>query len=218
MRRFLSAKLLRAAWAAPNLMRRLSDRRRRRRRQRTRRLVMGTADNAMGGSYGAREFGPRDWAGARWRRSGSRWTAFEIIAMVLGFIVFWPIGLAILGYKFWQGRYGGPDLQTLATNKWQDARTMMASNSSWSSSWACGGAIEAREPLLRLLDRQRRVRRVADGRARPARRRAPQARRRAARVRRICGCDPPRQGPRGVRAVHGRAPRPPRRRRSQLRS
>ena len=102
---------------------------------------MGTADNAMGGSYGAREFGPRDWAGAPWRRSGSRWTAFEIIAMVLGFIVFWPIGLAILGYKFWQGRYGGPDLQTLASNKWQDARTMMASNSSWSSSWGCGGAM-----------------------------------------------------------------------------
>jgi hypothetical protein len=96
---------------------------------------MGTADNTMGGSYGAREFGPSEWAGARWRR-GSRWSAFEIIAMILGFVVFWPIGLAILGYKFWQSRYGGPDLQTLATNKWQDARTMMSSN----SSWACGGA------------------------------------------------------------------------------
>jgi hypothetical protein len=98
---------------------------------------MGTADNAMGGSYGAREFGPRDWAGARWRRGGSRWTAFEIIAMVLGFIVFWPIGLAILGYKLWQSRFGGPDLQTLASNRWQDARAMMASN----TSWGCGGAM-----------------------------------------------------------------------------
>src|SRR5579862_2439944 len=97
---------------------------------------MGTAENAMGGSYGAREFGQSEWANARWRRAGSRWTAFEIIAMVLGFIVFWPIGLAILGYKFWQHRYGGPDLQTLATNKWQDARAMMASN----SSWGCGAA------------------------------------------------------------------------------
>jgi Protein of unknown function (DUF2852) len=103
---------------------------------------MGTADNAMGGSYGAREFSPGEWAGARWRR-GSRWTAFEIIAMILGFIVFWPIGLAILGYKFWQGRHGGPDLQTLATNKWQDARTMMSSNSAWGSSWRCGGAMRS---------------------------------------------------------------------------
>src|SRR5271165_4492087 len=110
----------------------------------TRRLVMGTADNAMGGSYGAREFGPREWAGARWRRGGSRWTAFEIIAMILGFVVFWPIGLAILGYKVWQSRYGGPDLQTLATNKWQDARTMMGSNSSWSSScWSSSGMSRA---------------------------------------------------------------------------
>jgi hypothetical protein len=97
---------------------------------------MGTADGAMGGSYGAREFGASDWASARWRRSGgSHWSGFEILAMVLGFIVFWPIGLAILGYKFWQRRYGGPDLQTLATNKWQDARTMMSGNS---SSWGCG--------------------------------------------------------------------------------
>jgi len=97
---------------------------------------MGTADNAFG--YGAREFGPGDWANARWRRRhGARWTGFEIIAMVLGFVVFWPIGLAILGYKFWQSRNGGPDLQTFAAGKWQDARAMMASNSSWGS-WGCG--------------------------------------------------------------------------------
>jgi len=100
---------------------------------------MGTADNAFGGAYGARQFGPSEWVNARWRRAGTRWTAFEIIAMVLGFIVFWPIGLAILGYKLWQRRYGGPDLQTLANNKWQDARAMMGSN----SSWGCGAARRA---------------------------------------------------------------------------
>jgi hypothetical protein len=96
---------------------------------------MGTADNTWG--YGAREFGPSDWANARWRRGGTRWTAFEILAMVLGFIVFWPIGLAILGYKFWQRRSGGPDLQTFVTDKWQDARSMMSQNSAWS----CGSAM-----------------------------------------------------------------------------
>jgi len=101
---------------------------------------MGTADSTMGGSYGAREFGPAEWASAQWRRGGSRWTPFEIIAMVLGFIVFWPIGLAILGYKFWQRRYGGPDLQTLASDRWQEARGMMASN----SSWGCGARRWAR--------------------------------------------------------------------------
>ena len=109
---------------------------------------MGTADGAMGGSYGAREFGAGEWAGADWRRSGgSRWSAFEIIAMVLGFIVFWPIGLAILGYKFWQRRYGGPDLQTLATSKWQDARTMMSGNS---SSWGCGAVNRAAAATMAL--------------------------------------------------------------------
>ena len=133
---------------------------------------MGTADGAMGGSYGAREFGASEWAGAQWRRSGgSHWSAFEIIAMVLGFIVFWPIGLAILGYKFWQRRYGGPDLQTLATNKWQDARTMMSSNS---SSWGCGSVNRASRSLRRS-DRQRRFQRMADGRTVSAGRRAPQA-------------------------------------------
>ena len=105
---------------------------------------MGTADNAMGGSYGAREFGPGEWASAQWRRHGGpRWTPFEIIAMVLGFIVFWPIGLAILGYKFWQRRYGGPDLQTMAAGKWQEAKSMMSSNPSWSSSWGCGATRRA---------------------------------------------------------------------------
>ncbi len=164
---------------------------------------MGTADGAMGGSYGAREFGAGEWAGANWRQSGgSRWSAFEIIAMVLGFIVFWPIGLAILGYKFWQRRYGGPDLQTLATSKWQDARTMMSANS---SSWGCGAVNRARGYLQRF-DRQRRFQRMADCRIDSARRRAPQARRGAARVLRICRRDSPRQGPRGVRSVHGRTP------------
>ena len=93
---------------------------------------MGTADNTWGG-YGAREFGPNDWANARWRRHGTRWTAFEIVAMVLGFIVFWPIGLAVLAYKFWQSRSGGPDLKTFVTDKFEGARTAMASNPSWGS-------------------------------------------------------------------------------------
>jgi hypothetical protein len=96
---------------------------------------MSGAGNTMGGSYGAREFGPADWAGARWRR-GTRWSAFEIVAMILGFIVFWPIGLAVLGYKAWQSRYGGPDLQTLANNKWQDARSMMSARQG--QPWGCG--------------------------------------------------------------------------------
>ena len=87
---------------------------------------MGTADNTWGGGYGARQFNPGDWANAGWRRQGARWTAFEIVAMVLGFIVFWPIGLAVLAYKFWQSRSGGPDLKTFVTDKVDGARTAMS--------------------------------------------------------------------------------------------
>ena len=39
---------------------------------------------------------------------GEPWKPVEILAMVLGFIVFWPIGLAVLGWKFWQKKSGYP--------------------------------------------------------------------------------------------------------------
>jgi Protein of unknown function (DUF2852) len=37
---------------------------------------------------------------------GEPWKAVEILAMVLGFVVFWPIGLAVLGWKIWQRKSG----------------------------------------------------------------------------------------------------------------
>ena len=115
---------------------------------------MGTADNAMGGATArgnsARRMGQRPVAA----RSGSRWTAFEILAMVLGFIVFWPIGLAILGYKFWQRRYGGPDLQTLADQ--QMAGCAHDDGLEFDLEFPVGlRPLDAtREPLLFALDRQ----------------------------------------------------------------
>ena len=109
---------------------------------------MSTAQSTAGGSNGGREFDPGEWANTTWRRHGcgaSRWTAFELAAMILGFIVFWPIGLAILGYKFWQRRYGGDDLQTLAAGKWSQARSAMAgaSRSYSCGSWSRGGGFYA---------------------------------------------------------------------------
>jgi hypothetical protein len=39
--------------------------------------------------------------------------------MVLGFIVFWPVGLAILGWKFWQKRSGYQgDIVSFVREKW----------------------------------------------------------------------------------------------------
>jgi uncharacterized protein DUF2852 len=89
--------------------------------------VSGAAENS--GPWGA-----NDWRGASWRShacGGARWTPIELLAMILGFIVFWPIGLAILGFKIWQRKSGYPgDLTTAAREKWHEARSAFGAN--WS--------------------------------------------------------------------------------------
>lgn len=50
-------------------------------------------------------------SGGEGRHGGRRcgrmgWRPLELVAMILGFIVFWPIGLAILVFKMWQRREG----------------------------------------------------------------------------------------------------------------
>jgi len=37
------------------------------------------------------------------RKARKRWSAYEIIAMVAGFIIFWPLGLLALFLKLWNG-------------------------------------------------------------------------------------------------------------------
>jgi hypothetical protein len=80
----------------------------------------------MSNSQGA--FGTRDAGGygrSPWTRAcaGGRWTAVELIAMVLGFMIFWPIGLAVLAFKYWQYKTGGADLQTVAAAAFRRARS-----------------------------------------------------------------------------------------------
>lgn len=46
-----------------------------------------------------------------WMRSAERWLDARgkpawIAAMVVGFVIVWPVGLAILGYMIWSGRMG----------------------------------------------------------------------------------------------------------------
>jgi hypothetical protein len=40
------------------------------------------------------------------RMRRARWTGFEIAAMVVGFVLFWPVGLAILFYILWKKSRG----------------------------------------------------------------------------------------------------------------
>lgn len=96
---------------------------------------MSTSQGAYGGSNGG-DYGPEPW-GSR-RRFGSRWSAFEIIAVVVGLIIFWPVGLAVLGYKLWQQRFGGPDLKTAAERGWRKAREAMAGAGGSSGRWSRG--------------------------------------------------------------------------------
>lgn len=52
----------------------------------------------MGHSAGGAGFDPRE--------CGRGWKPVELLAMILGFIVFWPIGLAIVLFKIWQRKFG----------------------------------------------------------------------------------------------------------------
>ena len=61
------------------------------------------------------------YGGARGRgcAPGEPWKLVEILAMVLGFIVFWPIGLAVIGWKFWQSKSGySGDIVSFGREKW----------------------------------------------------------------------------------------------------
>jgi hypothetical protein len=63
------------------------------------------------------------------------WSPFTVLAMVLGFLVFWPIGLAVLAYVLWGERFGwSPDRAERWVNKqkqwagWCNTNTNQSSN------------------------------------------------------------------------------------------
>ena len=101
---------------------------------------MSTAQNAFGGAGRDKDPNSETWSyGRRFGRRGfGRWTAFEIIAVVLGLIVFWPIGLAILGYKLWQAKMGGADIETLAERGFRRARQAWSSGPASYRGWGPG--------------------------------------------------------------------------------
>ena len=70
----------------------------------------------------------------------ARWRPVELFAMILGFIVFWPIGLAILFLKIWQKREGRPgeDLVGFVQERTSEMRSRcMARRAQWApADWA----------------------------------------------------------------------------------
>lgn len=86
-------------------------------------------------------------AGDRWgssSRRGPGWRPLEIVAMVLGFIVFWPIGLAIIGFKVWQRKTGYEgDLSTMVRESVDSVKTGNWTGGPWARSWSCGASRRA---------------------------------------------------------------------------
>ncbi|HVB89315.1 MAG TPA: DUF2852 domain-containing protein [Beijerinckiaceae bacterium] len=77
------------------------------------------------------EGGDRRGWGERAGRCG-RWKAAEIAVMVLGFMVYWPIGLAMLGFKFWQRKSGyRGDFGSFARESWSSATAGRWSEGPW---------------------------------------------------------------------------------------
>ena len=95
-----------------------------------------------------------------------RWKPFEIAAMVLGFIVFWPIGLAVLFAKIWQRQDGHQgDLFAFAREKTAGfqqtfhSQTGFGGQSAAASGWRSTGNVafdEWREGELARLEAERR--------------------------------------------------------------
>lgn len=54
--------------------------------------------------------GHRDWENATKMTTAiikPQWSPLTIALMVMGFIIFWPLGLAVLGYIIWGEKFGG---------------------------------------------------------------------------------------------------------------
>lgn len=67
------------------------------------------------------------------------WKPLEIAAAVFGFMLYWPLGLAVIGFKFWQRRSGYQgDLFSFGREKWETA-----ANFRWSSFGSGWGAMSS---------------------------------------------------------------------------
>jgi len=57
-----------------------------------------------------------------------RWTPLAIFAMIVGFILWWPLGLAVIGYILWGGSVDQlvDDLTAKASAAWRSSRAFQS--------------------------------------------------------------------------------------------
>jgi len=95
------------------------------------------------------------------------WTPITVLAMVLGFVVFWPVGLAVLAYILWGERFawstGGAERWINRQKQWAgwcQGNQARGGNgfSAWSQGSSSGNAAfdSYREEQLKRLDEERR--------------------------------------------------------------
>ncbi len=60
-----------------------------------------------------------------------------IVLMVLGFIIFWPVGLAILGYMIWSGRMGS--WKHSGHGRWHFEGVKRDKRARHGQGWGCSG-------------------------------------------------------------------------------
>ena len=102
------------------------------------------------------------WQGRRCGGGAFAWKPVEIVAVVVGFSVYWPIGVAVLGWKFLQRKgYPVPDVFEFARARFTDfASRATAQRQAWQPFGApkSGNAAfdEWRKAELAKLDEQRR--------------------------------------------------------------
>jgi len=140
----------------------------------------GTQDGAANGPSNNGPFGQRGWNRGEGRRFGNGpqdgrqdgrsfegrgfgrrcggGNPFELVAMILGFIVFWPLGLAIL---FWRMMRRNPGQMPFAANfgTWQSnwSQNAWGSSSSWGGSTSGNTAFdEWKTAELERLEQERR--------------------------------------------------------------
>jgi hypothetical protein len=92
-----------------------------------------------------------------------RWSPVEIAAMVVGFMIFWPIGLAILLAKVWQKSNGAEgDVFSFVRERAQEAKRNVFADCETARAgafWGSSGNVafdEWRESELRRLEEERR--------------------------------------------------------------
>jgi hypothetical protein len=80
------------------------------------------------------------FSATRWDDMRRQWRPLELAAMILGFVLFWPLGLAILAWKGWKEGWWGPGRPAFAGASesrmggcWSSGRDWR--RSAWSTGW-----------------------------------------------------------------------------------